>query len=180
MGKSEHGAETWHVSLKGPEITNINRKGKSDRLAKGGEGSRVVSIKPARKEGGWEWKVPKTREDTAARKLLGGQDQNGRHRVFKDDTMDLAHEAEYAGHLILRLFTRPKENEQGPHKIITTEDIRQMNGAEGKKLTYEAISAALLLHEKYDFQLAVASDGAKKGGTKYRMETQRISETTCG
>eukprot|EP00965_Chrysotila_dentata_P262186 6214496-Pleurochrysis_carterae.AAC.1 len=94
--------------------------------------------------------------------------------------MDLAHEAEYARHPILRLFTRPEENEQGLHKFITTEDTRQMNGAEGKKLTYEAISAALSLHEKHDFHVAVATDGAKKGGTKDRMETQRISETTYG
>eukprot|EP00965_Chrysotila_dentata_P089458 2953540-Pleurochrysis_carterae.AAC.1 len=116
----------------------------------------------------------------AARRVLGGQDGNGRHRVYKDDTMDLAHEAEYAGHPILRLFTRPEENEQGPHKIIASEDIRQMNRAEGKKLTHEALLVALSLHVKHDFQVAVATDGAKKGGTKDRTETQRISETAYG
>eukprot|EP00965_Chrysotila_dentata_P137257 4540039-Pleurochrysis_carterae.AAC.2 len=150
------------------------------RLAKGGEGTRMISVKPPHKEGGGEWKVPETREDTAARKLLGGQEQNGRYRVFKDDTMDLAHEAEYAGHPILKLFTRPEEIEQDPHKSVTTEDIRNMNGAAGKKLTHETLSAALSLHEKHDFHVAVATDGAKKGGTNDRMETQRISETTYG
>eukprot|EP00965_Chrysotila_dentata_P259544 6213594-Pleurochrysis_carterae.AAC.2 len=63
-------------------------------------------------------------------------DRKLRYRVFKDDTIDLAHEEEYAGHPILRLFTRPEEMEKGPHRDITTEDIRQMTGAEGKKLTY--------------------------------------------
>eukprot|EP00965_Chrysotila_dentata_P262187 6214496-Pleurochrysis_carterae.AAC.2 len=43
---------------------------KRARLAKGGEGSRVESIKPARKEGGGEWTVPERREDTAARKII--------------------------------------------------------------------------------------------------------------
>eukprot|EP00965_Chrysotila_dentata_P039844 1323708-Pleurochrysis_carterae.AAC.1 len=71
------------------------------------------------------------REDTAARKLLGGQDRNGRHRVFKDDTMALAHEMEYAGHPILRLFTRPEENEQGLHKIRTSEDVRHVTCQSG-------------------------------------------------
>eukprot|EP00965_Chrysotila_dentata_P259543 6213594-Pleurochrysis_carterae.AAC.1 len=36
------------------------------------------------------------------------------------------------------------------------------------------------LHERHDFHIAVATDGAKKGGTKDRTETQRISETTYG
>eukprot|EP00965_Chrysotila_dentata_P254542 6211911-Pleurochrysis_carterae.AAC.1 len=150
------------------------------RLAKGGEGTRVISTKPPNKEGGGEWRIPETREDKAARELLGGLDQNGRYRVFTDDTMDLAHEAEYAGHPILRIFTRPEENEHGPQKIVTTEDTRHMNGTAGKKLTYEALTAALTLHERHDFHVAVATDGAKRGGTKDRMEAQRISETTYG
>eukprot|EP00965_Chrysotila_dentata_P102450 3382022-Pleurochrysis_carterae.AAC.1 len=84
------------------------------------------------------------------------------------------------GHPILRLFTRPVENEQGAHKMITTEDTRQMNGAEGKKLTCDTLEVALSLHEKYDFHIAAATNGAKKGGTKDRTEPQRISETTYG
>eukprot|EP00965_Chrysotila_dentata_P141759 4685256-Pleurochrysis_carterae.AAC.3 len=102
------------------------------RLAKREEGSRLVSDRPERKAGGG-WELPARTEDTAARRLLGGHDGKGRYRVFKDDTMDLAHEEEYAGHPILRLFTRPEEIEKGPHRDITTEDIRQMNGAEGKE-----------------------------------------------
>eukprot|EP00965_Chrysotila_dentata_P011565 378490-Pleurochrysis_carterae.AAC.1 len=55
-----------------------------------------------------------------------------------------------------------------------------MNGAEGKKLTFETLEVALSLHEKYDFHIAVATDGAKKGGTKDRTESHRISATTYG
>eukprot|EP00965_Chrysotila_dentata_P110447 3649272-Pleurochrysis_carterae.AAC.1 len=36
------------------------------------------------------------------------------------------------------------------------------------------------LHERHSFHLAVATDRAKKGGTKDRGETQRLSETTYG
>eukprot|EP00965_Chrysotila_dentata_P217310 6189913-Pleurochrysis_carterae.AAC.3 len=140
----------------------------------------MVSDKPERKAGGGEWEVPARTEDTAARRLMGGHDEKGRYRVFKDDTMDLAHEEEYAGHPILRLFTRPEEIENGPHKDIAIENIRQMNGAEGKKLTYETLLAAMSLHERHDFHIAVATDGAKKGGTKDRMETHRILETIHG
>eukprot|EP00965_Chrysotila_dentata_P175861 5805463-Pleurochrysis_carterae.AAC.1 len=153
---------------------------KRTRLASGGKGSRLVSDEPTRKDGGGEWEEPARREDTEARRLLEGHDGRGKYAVFKDDTMDLAHEEEYAGHPILRLFTRPVENEQGANKMITTEDIRQMNGVEGKKLTCETLEVALSLHEKYDFHIAVATDGAKKGGTKDRTEPQRISETTYG
>eukprot|EP00965_Chrysotila_dentata_P031065 1034901-Pleurochrysis_carterae.AAC.1 len=52
---------------------------KRTRLAKGGEGTRLVSVKPARKEGGGEWEEPARREDTTARKLLGGQDGRGKY-----------------------------------------------------------------------------------------------------
>eukprot|EP00965_Chrysotila_dentata_P257566 6212928-Pleurochrysis_carterae.AAC.1 len=38
----------------------------------------------------------------------------------------------------------------------------------------------MLLHERHKFHLAVATDGAKRGGTKDRMETQRLSGTTYG
>eukprot|EP00965_Chrysotila_dentata_P134906 4462438-Pleurochrysis_carterae.AAC.2 len=55
-----------------------------------------------------------------------------------------------------------------------------MNRAEGKKLTYDALRVALSLHEMHEFHVAVATDGAKKGGTKDRTEAQRISETTYG
>eukprot|EP00965_Chrysotila_dentata_P023076 764779-Pleurochrysis_carterae.AAC.1 len=64
--------------------------------------------------------------------------------------------------------------------MITTEDTRQMNGGDGKKLTFETLEVALSLHEKYDFHVAVATDGAKKGGTKDRTEPHRMSVTTYG
>eukprot|EP00965_Chrysotila_dentata_P182177 6015908-Pleurochrysis_carterae.AAC.1 len=178
VGNSEVGEET---RMRGRNMARLterardnkrkqDRKGetygeKRARLARGGEGSRLI---------------PAGREDTVARKLLGGHDGRGRYTVFKDDTLDLAHEAEYAGHPILRLFTRPEEIEQGTHKFMTSEDIQQMNGVGGKKLTYETLSTALTLHEKHDFHVAAATDGAKKGGTKDRTESQRISETTYG
>eukprot|EP00965_Chrysotila_dentata_P201198 6180444-Pleurochrysis_carterae.AAC.1 len=86
------------------------------------------------------------REDTTARRLLGGQDGRGTYRVFNDETKKITHEEEYAGHPILRLFTRPKEMENG---------------------------VAMSLHERHTFHLAVATDGAKQGGTKDRMETEK-------
>eukprot|EP00965_Chrysotila_dentata_P010680 347371-Pleurochrysis_carterae.AAC.2 len=153
---------------------------KRTRPAKGREGTRLVSVKPVMKDGGGEWEEPARREDTTARKLLGWHDGKGKHTVFKDDSMDLVHVEEYAGHPILRLFTRPEENEQGVHRLITTEDARHMNGDDGKKLTFEALEVALSLHEKYDFHIAAATDGAKKGGTKDRTESLRISDTTYG
>eukprot|EP00965_Chrysotila_dentata_P261210 6214177-Pleurochrysis_carterae.AAC.5 len=53
--------------------------------------------------------------------------------------MEMAHEEEYAGHPILRLFTRPEEMECGPYMNMAKEDIRHMNGEGGKKLTYETL-----------------------------------------
>eukprot|EP00965_Chrysotila_dentata_P219107 6190937-Pleurochrysis_carterae.AAC.1 len=137
------------------------------RLAKGVEGTiRIVSDTPERKTGRGEWEMRPTRkEDTAARKLLGGQDGRGKHRVLKDDTMETAHEEEYAGHPIPRLFTRREEMEKGPNKYIITEDIRHMHGADGKKLTHETLLVAMSSHERHDSHLAVATDGAKKGET---------------
>eukprot|EP00965_Chrysotila_dentata_P246551 6207229-Pleurochrysis_carterae.AAC.1 len=117
-------------------------------------------------------------EDTAARRSLGGQDGRGTNRVFKDDTMKLAHEEEYAGHPILRLFRRPDEIENGQHTCMSKEDISHMNGADGKKLTHTTLQVAMALHERHDFYSAVATDRAKKGETKDRMESQKISETT--
>eukprot|EP00965_Chrysotila_dentata_P202815 6181337-Pleurochrysis_carterae.AAC.1 len=55
-----------------------------------------------------------------------------------------------------------------------------MNGASGKKLTLDTLHVAMSLHERHSFHVAVATDGAKKGGAKDRAETQRLSETTCG
>eukprot|EP00965_Chrysotila_dentata_P117748 3890919-Pleurochrysis_carterae.AAC.1 len=150
------------------------------RVAKGGEGTRLVSAKPTVKVGGGEWEEPARKEDTTARKLLGGHDGRGKYMVFKDDSMDIAHREEYAEHPILRLFTRPEENEQGTHRMMTTEDTRIMNGADGKKLTFKTLEVALTLHERYDFHVAAATDGAKKGGTKDRAEPNRISATTYG
>eukprot|EP00965_Chrysotila_dentata_P102562 3385922-Pleurochrysis_carterae.AAC.1 len=97
------------------ERRSETQREKRMRLAKGEDGTRVVSGAPERKIGGGWWDMPPRQEDTAARRLLGGQDGRGTYRVFKDDTMDLAHEKEHAGHLILRLFIRPEEMENGQH-----------------------------------------------------------------
>eukprot|EP00965_Chrysotila_dentata_P131081 4333143-Pleurochrysis_carterae.AAC.1 len=55
-----------------------------------------------------------------------------------------------------------------------------MNSVSGKKLTYDTLKVAMSLHERHSFHLAVATDGAKKGGTKARGETQRLAATTYG
>eukprot|EP00965_Chrysotila_dentata_P149993 4953928-Pleurochrysis_carterae.AAC.1 len=94
--------------------------------------------------------------------------------------MDIAHEEKYAGHPILRLFTRPEEMENGTYMHLSKEDVAHMNTVSGKKLTHDTLNVAMSLHERHSFHLAVATDGAKKGGTKDRGETQRLSETTCG
>eukprot|EP00965_Chrysotila_dentata_P026231 869965-Pleurochrysis_carterae.AAC.1 len=62
------------------------------RLAKGEDGTGRVSERPEHRPGGGEWKLPPSRTDISARKLIGGQDGRGRRRVFKDEAMDLAHE----------------------------------------------------------------------------------------
>eukprot|EP00965_Chrysotila_dentata_P172941 5707539-Pleurochrysis_carterae.AAC.1 len=94
--------------------------------------------------------------------------------------MNLAHEEKYAGHPILRLFTRPEEMENGTYMRISKEDVTHMRAPSGKKLTHDALNVALSLHERHCFHLAVATDGAKKGGNKDRGETHRLSETTYG
>eukprot|EP00965_Chrysotila_dentata_P216870 6189626-Pleurochrysis_carterae.AAC.1 len=111
------------------------------------------------------------KRDTTARRLVGGQDGRGMCKVFKDETKELAHEEEYAGHPILRLFTRPEEMENDLYMRMSKEDIGQMNGASENFFTYDTVQVAMSLHERHTFHLAVATDGAKKGGTKDRMET---------
>eukprot|EP00965_Chrysotila_dentata_P208011 6184462-Pleurochrysis_carterae.AAC.1 len=155
-------------------------EGKRMRLAKEEDGTRVVSDAPERKIGRGKWEMLPRQEDTAARRLLSGQDGRGTYRVFKDDTMELAHEEEYAGHPLLRLFTRPEEMENGQHTRMSKADISHMNGADGKKLTHKTLQVAMALHERHDFYLAVATDGAKRGETQDKMESQKISETTYG
>eukprot|EP00965_Chrysotila_dentata_P039658 1318081-Pleurochrysis_carterae.AAC.1 len=125
--------------------------------------------------------MPPRNEDKAARRLLGGQDGGGgRCKVFKEDSRDLAHEEEYAKHPILRLFTRPEEMENGSYMHMTKEDVSHMNETGGKRLTLKAVQVALSLHERHAFHVAVATDGAKKGGTKDRTEIHRLSATTYG
>eukprot|EP00965_Chrysotila_dentata_P114139 3773628-Pleurochrysis_carterae.AAC.3 len=112
-------------------------KEKRKRLAKGEYGTRRVSERPKHRPGGGEWELPPCTVDISARKLLGGHDGRGKRRVFKDEAMDIAHKEEYAGHPILRLFTRPEEMENGIHMRPSKEDIAHMNSASGKKLTYD-------------------------------------------
>eukprot|EP00965_Chrysotila_dentata_P224497 6194204-Pleurochrysis_carterae.AAC.2 len=124
-------------------IRDDTHKGKRIRLANREIGARIVSDKPKQKIGGGEWKTLPRVEDTTARRLLGGQDGGGTYEVFKDETMDLAHEEEYAGHPILNLFTRPEEMENGLYRSMSREDVRSMNGVGGKKLTYETLQVAM-------------------------------------
>eukprot|EP00965_Chrysotila_dentata_P169808 5604837-Pleurochrysis_carterae.AAC.1 len=62
--------------------------------------------------------------------------------------------------------------ENGTYMRVSKEGVTHMNAASGKKLTYDTINVAMTLHERHTFHLAVATDGAKKGGTKDRGETQ--------
>eukprot|EP00965_Chrysotila_dentata_P016976 563590-Pleurochrysis_carterae.AAC.1 len=94
--------------------------------------------------------------------------------------MNPAYEETYAGHPILRLFTRPEEMENGKYISIAKEDVEHMNSASGKKLTCDTLNVAMTLHERHTFHLAVATDGSKRGGSKDRGEAQRLSETTYG
>eukprot|EP00965_Chrysotila_dentata_P181787 6001098-Pleurochrysis_carterae.AAC.2 len=144
-------------------------KNKRLRLAEGENGTRRVSERPEPRLGGGEWELPPHREDRVARMLMEGQDSKGMYRVFKDETMNLAHEEEYSGHPILRLCTQPE-------KMVNA----HMKTASGRKVTYDTLNVALSLHEKHCFHLAVATGGSKKGGNKDRGETQRLSETTYG
>eukprot|EP00965_Chrysotila_dentata_P004010 130375-Pleurochrysis_carterae.AAC.1 len=97
------------------------------RLAKGEKGTRRVSERPEHRPGGGEWELPPGRTDITARELIGGQDGRGRQRVFKEEAMDIAHEEKYAGHPILRLFTRPEEMENGTYMHLSKEDVAHMN-----------------------------------------------------
>eukprot|EP00965_Chrysotila_dentata_P008041 262104-Pleurochrysis_carterae.AAC.1 len=64
---------------------------------------------------------------------------------------------------------------------MAKEDVAHMNAASGKKLTYDTLNVAMSLHGRHTFHIAVATDGAKKGGTTQdRGETQRLSGTTYG
>eukprot|EP00965_Chrysotila_dentata_P022597 748237-Pleurochrysis_carterae.AAC.1 len=70
--------------------------------------------------------------------------------------------------------------EDGTYMRTTKEDITHMSTMSGKKLSYDTLNVAMTLHERHNFHMAVATDGAKKGGNKDRGETQRLSETTYG
>eukprot|EP00965_Chrysotila_dentata_P140386 4641114-Pleurochrysis_carterae.AAC.2 len=76
------------------------------RLAKGEKRKRHEnSLGKTRTKAGGEWELLQRKKDTAARRLIGGQEGKGTYKVFKAETMELAHGEEYAGHPILRLFT---------------------------------------------------------------------------
>eukprot|EP00965_Chrysotila_dentata_P241999 6204632-Pleurochrysis_carterae.AAC.4 len=155
-------------------------KNKRIRLVEGGNGTRKVSDRPEQRPEGGEWELPPLQEDVAARRLMGGPDGRGGQRVLKDEAMNPAHDEKYAGHPILRLFTRPAEMENGIYMRMSKEEVAHMNAASGKKLTYDTLNVPMKLHERHTFHLSVATDGAKKGGNKDRGESQRISETTYG
>eukprot|EP00965_Chrysotila_dentata_P183781 6068281-Pleurochrysis_carterae.AAC.3 len=58
--------------------------------------------------------------------------------------------------------------ENGTFMRLSKEDVTHMNSASGKKLAYDTLEVAMSLHERHTFHLAVATDGAKKRGTKCR------------
>eukprot|EP00965_Chrysotila_dentata_P167070 5517080-Pleurochrysis_carterae.AAC.1 len=193
VGESEASREpTRHrrnmIELTGRAKTNQYKKDRKEetyenkrlRLAEGENGTRRVSELPEPRLEGGEWEWPPHKEDKMARRLPGGQDGRGMYRVFKDDTMNLAHEEKYAGHPILRLFTRPEEMENGIYMRMSKEDVAHMRAESGKKLTYDTLNVALTIHERHNFHLAVATDGSKKEWIKDRGETQKLSETTYG
>eukprot|EP00965_Chrysotila_dentata_P218773 6190761-Pleurochrysis_carterae.AAC.1 len=70
--------------------------------------------------------------------------------------------------------------ENGTCMRLSKEDVAHMNLVSGKKLTHDTLKAAMSLHERHTFHLAVATDGAEKGGGKDRGETHRLSETMYG
>eukprot|EP00965_Chrysotila_dentata_P261219 6214180-Pleurochrysis_carterae.AAC.1 len=149
-------------------------KNKRLRIAEEEKGTRRVSERPEPRLGGGDWELPPQREDGVARSLMGGQDGKGMYKVFKDETMDIAHEVEYAEHPILRLFTQPEEMVNGIYMSIAKEDVAHMKAAGGKKLTYETLNVALSLHERHSFHLAVATDGSKKGGEQRQGGNAKI------
>eukprot|EP00965_Chrysotila_dentata_P210727 6186060-Pleurochrysis_carterae.AAC.3 len=59
----------------------------------------------------------------------------------------------------------------GSYIHMAKEDVGNMNGITGKKLTRATLQVALLLHERHAFHVAVATDGAKKGGGKRQKGT---------
>eukprot|EP00965_Chrysotila_dentata_P107362 3546792-Pleurochrysis_carterae.AAC.1 len=192
-GEDEEGGERAHQRRNNRELTNRARTNqhkrerngetyydKKMRSIQGEDGTRKVSDRPEQRHGGGEWEMPPLHEDIEARKLIGGLDGRGVQRVLRDEMMNPAHHEQYAGHPILRLFTRPEEMENGTYIRIAKEDVAHMNSASGKKLTYDTLNVAMTLHERHNFHLAVATDGSKKGGNKDRGETQRLSETSYG
>eukprot|EP00965_Chrysotila_dentata_P187422 6172125-Pleurochrysis_carterae.AAC.1 len=194
-GESEEGGETGHQRRNMRGLTDRAKrnqqrrarreegyKNKKIRLMEGGNGTRKVSARPEQRPGGGEWELPTLHVDTAARRLMGGLDGRGLQRVLKDETMDPAHDEKYAGHPILRLFTRPAEMENGTYMGMAKEDVTNMNSASGKKLTYDTLNVAMTLHERYAFHLAVATDGSKKRGTTDRgyRNGYRKPRTGCG
>eukprot|EP00965_Chrysotila_dentata_P260029 6213759-Pleurochrysis_carterae.AAC.1 len=192
-GENEEGVEGVHQSRNKRELTNRARNNqhrrerrnethydKKMRIIEGEDGTRRVSDRPEQRPGGGEWELPPLHADTEARRCIGGLDGRGVQRVLRDEMMNPAHDEKYAGHPILRLFTRPEEMENGKYIRTAKEDVAHMNSASGKKLTYDTLNVAMTLHERHNFHLAVATDGSKKGGSKDRGETQRLSETTYG
>eukprot|EP00965_Chrysotila_dentata_P062846 2082053-Pleurochrysis_carterae.AAC.1 len=105
-------------------------KDKKIRLIERGDGTRKVSDRPEQRPGGGEWELPPLHEDIDARQLIGGLDGRGVQRVLRDETMNqAAHDEKYAGHPMLRLFTRPAEMENGIYMRVAKEDVAHMNSA---------------------------------------------------
>eukprot|EP00965_Chrysotila_dentata_P017417 578694-Pleurochrysis_carterae.AAC.1 len=70
--------------------------------------------------------------------------------------------------------------ENGRHTRMPNEDIRHMNGADGKKLMHKALQVATHVHERHDFHLAVATDGAKRGRQRIGWNHRRCRRPLMG
>eukprot|EP00965_Chrysotila_dentata_P160878 5312491-Pleurochrysis_carterae.AAC.2 len=193
-GESEESRERGHQRRNKRELTNRARTNqhrrerreethydKKMRILEGGEGTRRVSDRPEQRPGGGEWELPPLHADMDARRCIGGLDGRGVQKVLRNEMMNPAHEEKYAGHPILRLFTRPEEMENGRYIRMATEDVAHMNSASGKKLTYDTLNVAMTLHERHTFHLAVATDGSKRGDPRIGGKRKgRKPHTGCG
>eukprot|EP00965_Chrysotila_dentata_P206736 6183709-Pleurochrysis_carterae.AAC.9 len=133
VGEIVIGRDTMRQGRNLQELTKRARANQHKQERKG-ETHKEKMIRLTKARGGRGGETPPRKEDRAARKLLGEKDDGrGRCKVFKEESMDLAHEEEYAKQPILRLFTRPEEMENGTYMHISKEDIRHMNEMGGEE-----------------------------------------------
>eukprot|EP00965_Chrysotila_dentata_P224719 6194351-Pleurochrysis_carterae.AAC.1 len=144
------------------ERREVTYYGKKMRLLEGGDNTRKVSDRPEQRPGGGECELPPLHEDIEARRLIGEIDGRGMQKVLRDEMMNPAHDEKYAGHPILRLFTRPEEMENGKCIRIAKEDVAHMNSAGGKKLTYDTLNLPRMGQKRGDLRIGGKRNGCRK------------------